>query len=135
VPRRRDTAKEFTIREGFPIDPSIHGVTAGGNIDLAKCPRLPGTGWVARRPDFVVNYRTRSGGLSSYTLTFRTESRGDTILLVNGPDGRWYFDDDGGGGLNARLSFRNAPPGRYDVWIGTFESGLSRAQLIVTELE
>src|SRR5262245_12562277 len=112
-------AKEFTIREGFPIDPNVHSVTAGGNIDLAKCASLPGTGWFARQPDFVVNYRTRNGGPSSFTLTFRTESQADTVLLINGPDGKWHFDDDSGGGLNAKLSFQRAAPGRYDVWVGT----------------
>jgi hypothetical protein len=128
-------AKEFTISEGFPIDPNIHNVTAGGNTDLGRCASLPGSGWVTRQPDFVVNYRTRNGGPSNFTLTFRTQSPADTVLLVNGPDGRWHFNDDGGQGLNAKLSFRRAPPGRYDVWVGTYERGLSRAQLIVTELD
>jgi hypothetical protein len=128
-------AKEFTIREGFPVDPTIHNVTAGGDIDLSRCSSLPGSGWVAGPPDFVVNYTTKNARQSSFTLTFRTKSRADTVLLINGPDGKWYFNDDGGEGLDAKLSFPRALPGRYDVWVGTFDRGLSRAQLVVTELE
>ena len=112
-------AKEFTIREGFPVDPNIHNVTAGGNLDLNQCASLPGKGWVTGQPDFVVNYQTKNGGRSSFTLTFRTKSQTDTVLLINGPDGKWYYNDDGGEALNAKLSFSRAAPGRYNVWVGT----------------
>src|SRR5215813_12894467 len=103
--------KEFTIREGFPIDPNVHNVTAGGNLDLSKCASVPGTGWVTKRPDFVVNYQTKGGGPSSFTLTFRIDSSADTVLLINGPNGKWHYNDDGGKGMNAKLSFPRAAPG------------------------
>lgn len=128
-------AKEFTIREGFPIDPSVHNVTAGGDLDLGRCPRVPGVGWITRLPDFVVNYQTRNGGPSAYNLTFRIESAADTVILINDPNEQWYYNDDGGRRLNARISFRNALPGRYDIWVGTHSGGLSRARLVITERE
>jgi hypothetical protein len=128
-------AKQFTINEGFPIDPNVHNVTAGGNLDLGRCPNVPGEGWITRQPDFVVNYRTRGGGRSVFNLTFRIESSEDTVILINDPTGRWYFNDDGGRRLNARITFLNALPGRYDIWVGTYTSRLSRALLVVTERE
>jgi len=132
------TSKEFSITEGFPVDPRRHGVTAGGNIDLKTCRDLPSgkTGWVTQRPDFVVNYKTKSGsGPSGYTLTFRIDAKADTVLLINGPNGKWQFNDDDGKGLNAKLSFKQALPGRYDVWVGSYKNELSKATLVVTELE
>jgi hypothetical protein len=134
-PEVRTGQVKFTIKEGFPIDPSVHNVTAGGSLDLSKCLSVPGRGWVTKRPDFSVNYKTRSGGPSAFTLTFRIDSAADTVLLVNDPNGKWHYNDDGGKGLNAKLSFSRASPGRYDVWVGTFTQRLSKARLLVSELE
>jgi hypothetical protein len=128
-------AKAFTITEGFPVDPRVHDVTAGGSLDLGRCPSVPGHGWITKRPDFVVNYKTKNNGPSAFTLTFRIQSAADTVLLINGPNGKWYYDDDGGKRLDAKLRFSNAPPGRYDIWVGTYTNRLARAKLVVTELE
>jgi len=128
-------AKQFTITEGFPIDPNVHNVTAGGNLDLGKCTSVPGSGWVTKLPDFVVNYKTKNAGASAFTLTFRIESSADTVLLINGPNGKWLYNDDGGKRLNAKLSFQNASPGRYDIWVGTYTNRLAKAKLVTTELE
>jgi len=128
-------AKAFTITEGFPVDPNVHNVTAGGNLNLGKCPSVPGQGWITKLPDFVVNYKTKNNRPSAFTLTFRIQSAADTVLLINGPNGRWHFDDDGGKRLDAKLSFRNAAPGRYDIWVGTYSNKLAKAKLVVTELE
>jgi hypothetical protein len=133
-PEVGQAAKEFTIKEGFLSDPRVHNVTAGDSLDLGKCTSLRGKGWITKRPDFVVNYKTKSGP-SAFTLTFRIESSADTVLLINGPDGRWHFDDDGGKGLNARMRFQKAPPGRYDIWVGTYSSKPSKAKLVISELE
>ena len=129
-------AKEFALKEGFQPDPSRHSVTAGGSIDLAKCGGVPGTGWVTRLPDFIVRYKTRSGGQSGQTLTFRIESSADTILLINDTKNKWHWNDDGGKGLNAKIRFPRALSGRYDVWVGSFKQGqLPPAKLVVTEVE
>jgi hypothetical protein len=128
--------QQFVVVEDFQPDPIVQSVTAGGDIDLGRCNGVPGRGWVTRLPDFVINYRTRSGRFSKNNLTFRIESSADTVLLVNDPNNRWYFNDDGGKGFNARLTFRNAADGRYDIWIGSYNRGqLPPARLIITELE
>lgn len=59
-------------------------------------------GIVAVAPDVRLTYD--AGG---YDLTVRTSANTDTILLINGPDGRWYCDDDSGGGADAAFAFFN----------------------------
>ncbi len=132
---QRPHSSVFNLRESFRPDPSRHDVTAGGDVDLAACFGGTAKGWVTRQPDFVVMYRTLKDGPSAETLTFRTDSVADTILLINDPNGQWHFNDDGGGGKNAKISFPRAAKGRYDVWIGTFSKGNAQAKLLVTELE
>ena len=127
-------AKEFSLTEGFMPDPSTHSVTAGGDIDLGRCAGVPGKGWVTRLPDFIVRYKAKGGTASNETLTFMVESSADTILLINDPNEKWHFNDDGGGGLNAKISFPRAKSGRYDIWVGSYKSGqLPRAKLVITE--
>jgi len=127
-------AKEFSLGEGFMPDPSTHSVTAGGEIDLGRCAGVPGKGWVTQLPDFIVRYKTKGGGASNESLTFMVESSADTILLINDPSEKWHFNDDGGGGLNAKISFPRAKPGRYDIWVGSYKKGqLPRAKLVITE--
>jgi hypothetical protein len=123
-PEPRGGAEHLTVKEGFPVDPKVRPVTAGGNIDLSKCtnPRIRAkraVGFVTKQPDFVVVYKTDGNGPSRYPLTFRIKSSADTVLLINDPKGGWHFDDDGGNRLNGLRRFPNAGPGRYDVWIGT----------------
>ena len=134
-PQLGTPTQHFTIKEGFQIDPQRHSVTAGGNLDLGKCTQVPGAGYVTRLPDFVVNYETKSGGASAFTLTFRIDSSADTVLLVNDPNKKWHFNDDAGKGLNAKISLPKAGHGRYDIWVGNFKNELGKATLVTTELE
>ena len=118
------------LTEGFLPDPWNRSVTAGGRNEISNC-GVGGWGWVARRPDYRLQYRT-SG---SSALTFVIQSNVDTVLLVNGPSGRWYFDDDSGNDLGALLSIANAPAGQYDIWIGSYNRGSGiPATLQITEL-
>ena len=134
-PQLKSSRALFALNEGFTPDPLRLPVTAGGNLDINRCSGVPGKGWVAALPDFSAMYRTKSGGPSGETLIFTTNSDVDTILLINDPSGRWHWDDDSGSGLNGKISFRYALPGRYDIWVGTFDRGLRKVQLIITELQ
>jgi hypothetical protein len=108
------------LNEGFPQDPYTRNITAGGHYSLAGCfGSNQYTGSVAAKPDFDVQYNT--SGASS--LTFIVDSGYDTMLLVNDPNGEWWFDDDSYGAQNPQITIRNAPPGLYDVWIGSFQGG------------
>lgn len=118
---------EISLNSGFTPDPYRVSLVSGGSIDGGA---LPGAcvGMISDAPDFELTY---SGG--SLPLTFRTQSGGDTTLIINGPDGNWYCDDDSGGGVNARVTFRNAPAGTYDVWVGAI-GGSAATTLLITEL-
>lgn len=118
---------EIRLSAGFTPDPYRVQVTAGGNIDGA---RLPGAcvGNISSAPDFEVTYS--AGGLP---LVFRTLSGVDTTLIINGPNGQWYCDDDSYGDGDAQVRFNNPQSGTYDVWVGTFGGGTSAATLLITE--
>jgi hypothetical protein len=118
----------FRLNSGFTPDPFVVNVVAGGSIDAGS---LGGAcrGAISSAPDVEITY---SAG--SLPLAIRTRSGSDTTLVVNGPDGRWYCDDDSGGGLNAQVFWSRPQSGVYDIWVGTFGGGTANAQLLVTEL-
>lgn len=122
---------EIFLPGNFAPDPYVRNVTAGGGYYLPNC-GFNYNGWVAAAPDFEFTYQ---GGYN-FPLTIGINSNYDTVILINGPDGQWYFNDDAGGawGLGAAITFPGAIPGVYDIWIGAYQraSGLP-AQLIITE--
>ena len=115
------------LSAGFDDDPLQRRFRAGGPNNAS---RLPGacTGYVGTAPDFRVTYSAGSA-----PLIFRSVSLADTTLVINGPDGRWYCDDDSFGDLDAEYRFNRPQSGVYDVWIGTVARGEADATLVVTE--
>jgi hypothetical protein len=69
-------------------------------------------------------------------LILSVSARADTTLVVNGPDGRWHCDDDGGtNGNNPMVRFNAPQSGRYESWIGTYgDRGLRPGRLHIAEL-
>lgn len=120
----------LNLSAGFTPDPQVVNVQAGGNRS-AQSLSSSCQGFIADAPDVRVNY---SAG--SYQLMISADSSADTTLVINGPDGRWYCDDDGGNnGLNPLIQFNNPGSGQYDIWIGTYSSGsLQPAQLYISEI-
>lgn len=118
---------EISLSSGFTPDPYRVSVQAGGSLDGA---RLPGacTGMISQAPDFELTYQA-----GSLPLVFRTVSSEDTTLIINGPDGRWYCDDDSYGDGDAMVRFNRPQSGTYDVWVGTFGGGTTSATLQITE--
>ena len=121
---------EIRLNAGFTPDPYRVEITAGGSIDAYTDTDLPGAcvGDISNAPDFEVTY---SAG--SLPLVFRTRSSTDTTLIINGPDGRWYCDDDSWGDGDAEVRFNKPSSGTYDIWIGTFNGGTASASLLITE--
>lgn len=122
------------LQEGFDPDPYVRNITAGGRYSLAGCFGSDQyTGSVASKPDFDFQYST-SG---TYNLTITVQSGYDTMLLVNDPNGDWFFDDDSGGGaagVDPMITFTNPLNGVYDIWIGSFDGGRGLpGQLLITE--
>lgn len=118
-----------SLEVGFTPDPFTVDITSGGSINARN---LGGNcrGWVANAPDFSIYYTA-----GSLDLTIGSTSDSDTTLVVNGPNGNWYCDDDSGDGLNPLMTFANPGSGRYDIWIGSYNEGdYAAARLSVSEL-
>jgi hypothetical protein len=124
------------LTSGFTPDPNVVNVQSGGAIDATTLNSRPHsgncTGMIANAPDVRVNYT--SGQFQR--LIVSVNSSADTTLVINGPDGQWYCDDDGGqAGLNPAITFSPPQSGQYDIWIGTYGSNaLQAAQLNVSEV-
>jgi hypothetical protein len=120
---------QISLSAGFLPDPYVRNITAGGRYDLAGC--FGSYGWggsVASRPDFDLYWSGSSGA-----LTIGVNSGSDTVLLINAPDGQWYYSDDDAG-VNPAITFANPQQGLYDIWIGAWNGGRGiPGQLIITE--
>ena len=95
---------------------------------IARC-----RGFISNAPDVRLNFVAGS----SLPLIISVNSRADTTLVINGPDGRWHCDDDSGRlGMNPSLRFDNVQSGRYEIWVGTYgqRSVIAPAQLHISEL-
>lgn len=116
---------------GFEPDPLAYPITAGGTENIERCGGSGWAGFVTRRPDFDLNWHG-----SSRRLTIAVEVPGaDAVLLVNAPDGTWYYSDDYRG-TNPAITFTNPQQGLYDIWIGTYDgSRRNPGRLIFTELD
>lgn len=118
---------------GFQPDPHTQAIAAGGDIDASSMGAPGCVGWIARAPDFRVNWTAGSGALP---LVFSVAAEADTTLVINDAEGNWVCDDDGGNnGLNPAITFANPVSGQYDVWVGTYSQGnLQDSTLHVSEL-
>ena len=108
-------------------------ITAGGRYPLTNC--FPGTNWrgyTITRPDFRFFYQGQS---STGRLTFQlTSNRVDTVLLINTPDGQWFFNDDSNGTFNSTLTFSPVLQGQYDIWAGAYNNSSNNpAELWIIE--
>lgn len=130
---QRPTYGTVNLASGFTPDPYTRDLESGGPINAAERSGGECQGYIANAPDFRLNWRAGDGSLP---LVFSVVSNTDTTLVVNGPDGRWYCDDDGGNnGLNPSLVFRRPASGQYDIWVGTYgRAALAGARLEISEL-
>lgn len=117
--------QNVSLSAGFVPDPvTVELYSGGGNqaSDLgSSC-----VGSVASSPDVVLNFRSSGGRLAIGVL-----ASSDTSLVINGPDGRFYCNDDNSG-LNPGLVWNSAPSGQYDIWVGAVGDA-GPATLVITE--
>lgn len=118
----------ITLSAGFTPDPRVVSLRAGGD-EPASNAASNCTGFITSAPDVRLNY---SAG--NYPLIISVASSSDTTLVINGPDGSWYCNDDGGQGSNPSIRLNNPSSGRYEIWVGTYRSGVSQpARLHISE--
>ncbi|MFK7986161.1 MAG: hypothetical protein AB8I08_09020 [Sandaracinaceae bacterium] len=121
------------LTTGFLPDPATYDVVSGGNLDAAQAAGSGCNGWVTQQPDVVVRFEDMHGFLR---FAFRANNPGeDATIIVNDGAGNWHCNDDAVG-LNPMVDLADAPPGHYDIWIGSYASGENvQGQLLVTELQ
>ena len=118
------------MRTGFEPDPNVIAVQSGGDLDASRVSSNC-AGFITSAPDVRLVYTA-----GSLPLIISVASQSDTTLVVNGPDGRWYCDDDGGvNGLNPQVRFNHPASGRYEIWVGTYRAGATQnARLHISEV-
>lgn len=129
-PNLAPTYQTMSLSSGFSNDPRSIRLTAGGANSAFSNPGQGCNGNIATAPDVTLRY---SAG--SLPLYLTADSERDTTLVVRGPDGRWYCDDDGAEeALNPLVSWSSPLSGEYDIWVGTFGSETAPATLYISEL-
>ena len=121
------------LEAGFQPDPSSVDVISGGSIDASYlgdgC-----RGYATVASDYDVTYT--AGGQDLLRFYFVADEVEDTTLIINAPDGSWHCNDDAPDTIDPMIDFTNPESGRYDIWIGSYESTTEAAgTLYVTELE
>jgi hypothetical protein len=118
------------LASGFTPDPQIVAVRSGGEINATTISQSC-AGFISNAPDVRLNYTA-----GSLPLIISVAADADTTLVVNGPDGSYYCDDDSGeNALNPMVRFNAPASGQYDIWIGTFgNASLQPARLAISEL-
>ena len=122
-----------SLRAGFTPDPMVVRMTAGGDINSNDASSLGGecVGMITDAPDYRINYVAQPGT----RLTIRIASQADTTLVVNGPNGNWYCNDDLTSSLNPGVIYRTPDSGVYDIWVGTYGTDPAPAEIRITEME
>jgi hypothetical protein len=122
------TFGEVSLDPGFAPDPYQVTLIAGGTIDASGLGEGC-AGMIANAPDFRVNYG--AGGAQLYASV---SSAVDTTLVINGPDGSWFCNDDSPlGGLDPLVGGEGPLAGQYDIWVGTYGDEPAEAVLSITE--
>lgn len=118
------------LRSGFTPDPRTIPIRSGGEIN-AQSVAPACLGFISGTPDVRLDFTA-----GARPLILSVAAGADTTLVVNGPDGSWHCDDDGGvNGTNPMVRFDAPASGRYEIWIGTYgNSSLQPGQLYISEL-
>ncbi|WP_394693506.1 peptidase S1 [Hyphobacterium sp.] len=120
-----------SLVSGFSPDPYLVSLQSGGSINASQSIGGSCRGYIANAPDFRLQY---SAG-NVLPLIISVSSNADTTLVINGPDARWYCDDDSGQGLNPSLRWNSPPSGQYDIYVGTYgNASYQNATLSISEL-
>lgn len=121
-----------SLSSGFWPDPFTVEILSGGNVDMSAITGGRCDGFVASGPDFNLDW---SSGGSPFSIFFNAFNAGsDTTLIVRDPVGNVFCNDDLNG-LNPGMTIGGPSPGRYHIWIGSFQANDQiRGVLSITEL-
>ena len=120
---------EVRLAAGFTPDPYLQVIRAGGTYAASNLSNEC-RGFVTQAPDVRLWWE----GKGSLPIKISAISNADTTIIVNGPAGEWYCDDDSGDDNNPSVQL-NAVPGRYEIWIGTYSNGETKQTVLsISEL-
>ena len=120
---------EISLVSGFTPDPHEVSVWAGGKHRVSIERVSSCSGEVDVRPNLNLVW---AGG-SFYVYAEASE---DLVLLINDAKGNYHCNDISILGENPLIKFNDAPPGRYNMFVGTFSGGgRVKATLKITEIE
>ena len=123
---------EDSLSTGFLPDPYAVAVISGGNIDASYLMEQDCRGYATAAPDFHL-FWDGAGGLLRFFFVADTPGE-DTVLIVNGPAGGWFCNDDYLAGVDPMLDFPSASEGTYDIWVASYNEGENVAgMLYITE--
>lgn len=104
-------------------------IQAGGDIDATNFGGC--SGFIADAPDYAIDYNGQFG------LQIEASSNEDTTIVVEMPDGGIFCNDDFSG-LNPGVQMVGNEPGRYAIWVGTFNAIANNtypdADIIISEI-
>ncbi len=111
---------ETSLQPGFSPDPYTVFVQSGSSLDVWSM-NIPGCGGFAESaPTFRLNW---SGSTETLSIGFVDDLGGDTTMVVQGPGGEYYCNDDSNSSLNPTVRINNPPPGEYNIWVNSYQRG------------
>lgn len=121
---------QTNLAPGFMPDPATAAGRSGGNVnanEFGQSQTGPCAGWIAQSPDHTM-YLAQPFQFMKVLV----QSNDDTTLVIQGPDGSWCSDDEGGG-TNPMVQ-GGWVAGCYRIWVGSFQQGTeSPYQVTFTE--
>lgn len=126
-------AQVVQLNAGFMPDPRRASGMAGGMVPAQSVPGAPGNcrGYIPGAPQQIIQTPT---GFNFLRIIAQPSAGADLTLMVRGTNQTWCADDTYGNVPG--LDLQALPPGRYDVYVGTYsQSGPAPFQLLMSELQ
>jgi len=125
----------FRLAEDFTPDPFTVRLNSGGTVEVSRLNLCTGCrGYATRSPDIKLIW---TGSSSDLRIYFEADDNSkDATIIVNTPNGTWLGNDDAFSGTrNPMLRLSGYGEGRYDIWVGSYNSGeYISGTLTITEL-
>ena len=117
-------------------DPQVVEAYSGASqdsiVDIASFDLGDGClGYSTAQPDYRIQW-TGSGSFLRFFFAAQ-EANGDTVLVINQPDGSWICGDDSFNTLSPTVDVRPME-GQYDIWIASYNADENvGGYLVITE--
>ena len=109
----RPVRKPLVVRGFIRGTVELHNLVGDRDKANRRC-----MGYGGAAPDHVLDI---SKGVSQLSLQVRSSAK-DTTLVIKGPNQSLFCADDSKFGKDAGINLTNLTPGRYQVWVGSFDA-------------